>query len=57
MEESVEGVQLSGWNDRTLRLIGPEGVRRLASARVLVVGVGGVGGYAAEMLAPQEWVI
>ena len=51
MEESVEGVQLSGWNDRTLRLIGPEGVRRLASARVLVVGVGGVGGYAAEMLA------
>lgn len=39
------------WNDRTRRLIGDEGVRLLARARVLVAGVGGVGGYAAEMLA------
>lgn len=39
------------WNDRTLTLIGEDGVAQLAAARVLVVGVGGVGGYAAEMLA------
>lgn len=39
------------WNDRTELLIGAEGVERLARARVFVAGVGGVGGYAAEMLA------
>lgn len=39
------------WNSRTRLLLGEEGVRRLASARVLVAGVGGVGGYAAEILA------
>lgn len=32
-------------------LLGAEGVARLASARVVVVGVGGVGAAAAEMLA------
>lgn len=39
------------WNDRTERLLGEAAVERLSRARVLVVGVGGVGGYAAEMLA------
>lgn len=39
------------WDDRTVRLLGSEAVGRLAHARMLVVGVGGVGGYAAEMLA------
>lgn len=39
------------WQARTLTLIGAEAARRLADARVAVVGVGGVGGYAAEMLA------
>lgn len=39
------------WNSRTVSLIGKEGVAVLASARVLVVGVGGVGGYTVEMLA------
>lgn len=38
------------WDDRTYRLLGEEGCERLRSARVLVVGVGGVGGYAAEIL-------
>ena len=36
----------SGWDDRTRLLVGDDG-----GARVLVAGVGGVGGYAAEMLA------
>ena len=36
---------------RTELLIGEEGCQRLASAHVVVVGVGGVGGYAAEILA------
>lgn len=40
-----------GWNSRTVTLLGDAGVKALAEARVLVVGVGGVGGYAAEMLA------
>lgn len=39
------------WDNRTRRLLGDEGADRLAAASVLVVGVGGVGGYAAEMLA------
>ena len=36
---------------RTERLLGPEGMARLAAARVAVFGLGGVGGSAAEALA------
>lgn len=36
---------------RLVRLIGDEGLQRLAEKKVLVVGVGGVGGYVVEMLA------
>ena len=36
--------------DRTGRLIGDAGMRRLQNARVLVVGLGGVGSYAVEGL-------
>ncbi len=36
--------------DRTARLVGDEGVARLASATVTVLGVGGVGSFAAEAL-------
>lgn len=39
------------WDDRTRQLLGDERLQRLAAARVAVVGLGGVGGYAAEMLA------
>lgn len=39
------------WDERTRRLLGDDACERLARCRVLVVGVGGVGGYAAEMLA------
>ena len=35
---------------RTELLVGPEGVQRLASSRVAVFGVGGVGGYVVEAL-------
>ena len=39
------------WNSRTQLLVGEEGVRKLADSHVLVVGLGGVGAYAAEQLA------
>lgn len=38
------------WTDRTTLLLGEDKMRRLSDAHVLVVGVGGVGAYAAEML-------
>lgn len=38
-------------NDRTVSLLGEEAFRRIQGASVLVVGLGGVGGYAAETLA------
>lgn len=40
----------SRWTDRTALLLGEEKMRRLQEAHVLIVGVGGVGAYAAEML-------
>lgn len=39
------------WNSRTQLLVGDEGVKKLAASHVLVVGLGGVGAYAAEQLA------
>lgn len=39
------------WNSRTQLLVGEEGIKKLASSHVLVVGLGGVGAYAAEQLA------
>ncbi len=42
---------MENWKDRTRILVGDEGVERLARAHVLVVGLGGVGAYAAEQLA------
>ena len=44
MEHSAE-------HSRTVALIGEEGFSRLASARVAVFGIGGVGGHLAEALA------
>jgi tRNA A37 threonylcarbamoyladenosine dehydratase len=38
------------WQDRTELLLGPENVGRLKKASVLVVGLGGVGAVAAEMI-------
>lgn len=38
------------WQSRTATVLGEEAVARLGAAHVTVVGVGGVGGYAAEIL-------
>ncbi len=42
---------MENFSSRTEMLLGSDGVRRLSSARVIVFGVGGVGGYAVEALA------
>lgn len=39
------------WDSRTRRLLGDAAVEKLAGKHVLVLGLGGVGGYAAELLA------
>ncbi len=39
------------WLERTELLIGKEAVERLASKKVLIVGLGGVGSFAAEFIA------
>ena len=38
------------WLSRTSLLVGEEALARLQQSHVLVVGVGGVGAYAAEMI-------
>lgn len=38
------------WQQRTELLLGEEKIKKLRSAHVLVVGLGGVGAYAAEMI-------
>jgi tRNA threonylcarbamoyladenosine dehydratase len=45
-----EGQKLHRRFDRTARLLGDGGMARLAQAKVLVVGLGGVGSYAVEGL-------
>ena len=39
------------WQERTELILGSDGLEKLAAARVLVCGLGGVGAAAAEMLA------
>lgn len=41
---------MSNWKERTELLLGAEKAAMLAKAHVLVVGLGGVGAYAAEMI-------
>jgi tRNA threonylcarbamoyladenosine dehydratase len=41
---------MSDWLSRTELLLGEEGLNRLKNSNVLIVGLGGVGGYAAEMI-------
>lgn len=40
----------SEWQERTTQLFGEEKTKTLRDAHILIVGVGGVGAYAAEML-------
>lgn len=42
---------MQDWNERTYLLLGQQATQRLAAAHVMIVGVGGVGAYAAEMVA------
>ena len=41
---------MEAWKERTELLVGPEGLARLFESSVAVIGLGGVGAYAAEML-------
>lgn len=41
---------MESWKERTVLMFGEESVNLLSLANVLIVGVGGVGAYAAEML-------
>ena len=50
MIENKTDMQNLEWQQRTEILLGKEKMERLRKAHVLVVGVGGVGAYAAEMI-------
>ena len=39
------------WLSRTTLLVGKKGIEKLQNAHVLVIGLGGVGSYAAEAIA------
>ena len=41
---------MSDWLERTELILGDERLKKLQAANVLVVGLGGVGAYAAEMI-------
>ena len=43
-------METEDWRQRTSLLLGEEKMTRLQKAHVLVVGLGGVGAYAAEMI-------
>ena len=50
-DELADTAELEDLYTRTAAMLGEEGVLRLRGARVAVIGVGGVGGFAAEALA------
>lgn len=43
-------IKMDEWLSRTEMIIGAEGLKKLKATRVLVVGLGGVGAYAAELI-------
>ncbi len=51
MEDTTHNnASYSEWTSRTALLLGEEKMKRLSESHVLVVGLGGVGAYAAEMI-------
>ena len=56
MEEAkaTEENFLDGRHSRTIRLVGEEAVERLWKSKVFVAGLGGVGSYVVEALAPHD---
>lgn len=51
MDEANNNIESQNdWTGRTTLLLGEEKMKRLAESNVLVVGLGGVGAYAAEMI-------
>lgn len=48
MTENIDGYPL--WQQRTAMLLGSDGLDKLKKSHVLVVGLGGVGAYAAELI-------
>ena len=51
MAAEAAAVKNTDWRERTELLIGSDGLAKLASSTAAVVGAGGVGGFAAEMIA------
>jgi tRNA A37 threonylcarbamoyladenosine dehydratase len=43
-------MEVENWKERTNLLLGPQALKKLNQAHVLVAGLGGVGGYAAEAI-------
>ena len=50
MDKLTNNINSDLWQQRTTLLLGEERVRHLHDSHVLIVGTGGVGGYAAEMI-------
>ncbi len=50
VEESKKGKMIYDWQERTGMLVGEEMLDHFRNSTVAVIGVGGVGGYAAEMI-------
>ena len=46
----ITSIIVENWMERTQLLLGDEKIERLKASHVLIVGVGGVGAYAAEMI-------
>lgn len=42
---------MKNWLERTTLLVKPEGIKKLKTAKVMIVGLGGVGSFAAEFIA------
>lgn len=49
-ESILDFIYMTNWTERTKLIIGKDGLERLKKSSVLIVGLGGVGGIAAEMI-------